>query len=131
MAARHLKTGAAGEDAAETYLRKKGYAIVARNWRKASWEIDLVCKQKKTLIFVEVKTRKAGSRTSPAEGLTRTKQARLAKAASLYLSEHKAWNAPCRFDLISVVDGPEGPAIEHLENAFEIGAAGGPDYQPF
>jgi putative endonuclease len=74
------------------------------------------------LIFVEVKTRAKGGMSSPADGVTMEKRRRLARAAAEYLSRHKLWSRPCRFDLVLVAftdDGKE-PEIEHIENAFEV-----------
>jgi len=131
VVARHLLTGRQGEDAAETLLRQKGLKILARNWRSGPLELDLVCQDGDTLVFVEVKTRGQGSRGSPQDGLDRTKRARLAKAASLYLSETDSWSRACRFDLVSVIHGPGGLTLEHLPHAFDLGSALGGGHAPW
>ena len=82
------RTGDLGEDAAARYLETKGFRVLDRNWRHRQWELDLVCRDRDTVVFVEVKTRKAGAMGAPGEALTRAKQAKLIKAASHYLSAH-------------------------------------------
>jgi putative endonuclease len=120
VAARHLSTGRSGEEAAARYLKRAGYRILERNWRHKSWELDLVCQDGDTLVFVEVKTRDAGSLARPDQALDQTKRARLTRAASHYLSSKQAWERPCRFDLVSLVRSGEDFQLEHVENAFDI-----------
>lgn len=114
------RRGDRGEDAAARHLKGRGYRILERNWRWRQWELDLVCRDGDTVVFVEVKTRSARTMGTPADALTRAKQQRLVKAASRYLSEHDLWDSPCRFDLVGVVDNGDGLAIEHMENAFDL-----------
>lgn len=114
--------GMRGEKAAARYLKDKGYKILARNWRYQQWELDLVCRHGGTIVFVEVKTRKAGSMTEPSEALTRAKQAKLVKVASHYLTEHGLWDAPCRFDLAAVRHTGNSFRVEHTKNV--INASG-------
>ena len=113
------RRGNLGEDAAARYLESRGLRVIERNWRHRQWELDLVCRDGDTLVFVEVKTRRAGGMGSPADGLTRAKRARLVKAAGQYLTKHDLWDAPCRFDLAGVTDTGSSLDVEHIENAFE------------
>lgn len=108
MPARHLIRGERGEAAAEAELVRRGYAVVERNWRCRGGEIDLVCRQGETLVFVEVKTRDACGRQRPHEALSPVKKSRLVTAASRYLSEKNLWDHPCRFDLAAVTADGEG-----------------------
>jgi Predicted endonuclease distantly related to archaeal Holliday junction resolvase len=103
-----------------------------RNVRLGRLELDLVCRAPKaagnTLVFVEVKTRGAGSLGSPAEGLTPQKCERLLRAARQYLSNHDLWDSPCRFDLVAVMEHEGRIVAEHIENALsaeDITAASG------
>ncbi|BCS88524.1 YraN family protein [Pseudodesulfovibrio sediminis] len=112
--------GDLGEDAAARYLETKGFRILDRNWRFHQWELDLICKDRDTLVFVEVKTRKANSMATPGDALTRKKQARLVKAASHYLTRKDLWDTPCRFDLAGVIDNGTSMDVEHIENAFDL-----------
>lgn len=98
----HLLTGAHGEDAAAEYLTTHGYKILDRNWQCQHVELDIVAQQDDMIVFVEVKTRTAGGLSAPYEALTHKKQERLQHAATLWLQAHKAWQSPCRFDLICV-----------------------------
>jgi len=113
------RRGNLGEDAAARYLESRGLRVVERNWRYRQWELDLVCRDGDTLVFVEVKTRAAGTMGSPADGLTRAKRARLVRAAAQYLTKHDLWDAPCRFDLAGVTDTGASLDVEHIKNAFE------------
>ena len=112
--------GDLGEDAAARYLESRGMRVLDRNWRYRQWELDLVCRDGDTLVFVEVKTRVAGSMSAPADGLGRAKRARLVKAAARYLSAKGLWEEPCRFDLAAVVDTGVSMDVEHTENAFDL-----------
>jgi putative endonuclease len=94
--------------------------VLDRNWRFRQWELDLVCRDRDTVVFVEVKTRRAGSMIAPGEALTRKKQARLIKAASHYLTAHDLWDEPCRFDLASVTDSGGSLTVELEENVFQL-----------
>ncbi|WP_419785676.1 YraN family protein [Pseudodesulfovibrio sp.] len=118
------RRGNLGEDAAARYLESCGLRIIERNWRHRQWELDLICREGDTLVFVEVKTRGAGTMGSPADGLTRTKRARLVKAAALYLSEKDLWDAPCRFDLAGVTDTGTSMDVQHIRNAFDAEGLG-------
>ena len=80
--------GDLGEDAAARYLKGRGYRMLERNWRYRQWELDLICRDGDTVVFVEVKTRAAKTMGIPADGLNRKKQARLVKAASQYLTRN-------------------------------------------
>lgn len=114
------RRGDLGESAAARYLEAQGFRVLERNWRYRQWELDLVCRDGDTIVFVEVKTRAATTMGSPSDGLHRNKQARLVKAASQYLSRHDLWDEPCRFDLASVIDTGESMDVEHVENAFDL-----------
>ncbi|QJB56449.1 YraN family protein [Pseudodesulfovibrio sp. zrk46] len=112
--------GDLGEDAAARFLEQKGFRVLERNWRFRQWELDLICRDGDTVVFVEVKTRRAGSMGTPGDALNRKKQARLVKAASQYLSKHDLWDEPCRFDLAAVIDTGVSMDVEHTENAFDL-----------
>lgn len=77
-------------------------------------EVDLILEQKETIVFVEVRERKSTSFGTPAETVTRKKQARIAKAALMFLKAKGLTRRPLRFDVVSVQSG----TISHIENAF-------------
>jgi putative endonuclease len=114
------QTGDLGEDAAARYLETRGFTVRERNWRFRQWELDLICRHRDTIVFVEVKTRRQGSMASPADALTPKKRARLVKAASHYLTQKKLWDAPCRFDLAAVTDTGTSMDVDLIENAFDL-----------
>ncbi len=114
-------TGRNGEDAAVLLLTKLGWDVLDRNWRSGHLELDLICKEGDTVVFVEVKTRTLGGMLSPAEALTSIKKERLLRAAQYWLGAHAAWNKPCRFDLVCVVAQGENYQTELIRDviAFE------------
>ena len=120
MAARHLITGKAGEELAAAFLAEKGLRIVERNFRCTSGEIDLVCEDSGTIVFVEVKTRSRAARGEPGEAIGPAKKKRLIKAATLYLSRNRAWTRPCRFDLVSILFLLGETIVEHWEDIIDV-----------
>ncbi len=114
-----MSLGAAGEKAAAKALKHSGYRIVARNYRCALGEIDLIAVDSETIVFVEVKTRSTDSAADPENNVTYQKQRRLTRAARCYLIEKSAQDRPCRFDVVAVVMPERGkPQIEHFIDAF-------------
>lgn len=109
--------GITGEDIAATYLKKRGYRIEARRYRKRRGEADIVAWNKKTLVFVEVKTRTSDKFGMPAEAVTPAKQKALTYAAMLYIQEHGLEDVAARFDVVEVLL-PSGK-VHHIINAFE------------
>jgi putative endonuclease len=103
------------EGVAMDYLAKKGYSELERNYYSRYGELDLVCKdlKKGELVFVEVKYRKSDKYGSGLESITRSKQRKLVKTATIYLKENRIKDIPYRFDIISIL----GKEIEHIENA--------------
>ena len=115
-------TGAWGEALAAEYLRKKKYTIVAAGYRCRFGEIDLIARNKKYLVFVEVKLRKSADFARAMEYVDSRKQNRLRTTASFYLSNNET-DLLSRFDVIEIY-APEGtatahPEINHLEDAFQ------------
>lgn len=117
--------GQRGERAAERYLRKRGYIIVARGQRQRIGEIDLIAvdtrNKTRTIVFVEVKTRESHTAGHPAEAVDEQKQTRLTRLALAYLKFHSLLDQPARFDVVAVTWPADSrqPTIEHFENAFE------------
>ena len=111
--------GDRGENLAARYLRNRGYKIIARNYRCETGEIDIVAKDGRTLVFVEVKTR-AYDDPTPEDQVNAAKQHQITKAAKTYLSRYGVPQPPARFDVVAVV-WPNGrdPLIRHTPHAFE------------
>lgn len=114
--------GAWGEAKAAEYLCKKRYTLVAAGYRSRFGEIDLIVRNKKYLVFVEVKLRKNAKFAEAREYVGPKKQDRIRTTASMYLSQNPTSLQP-RFDVIEIYC-PDGvatkkPEIIHLEGAFE------------
>ena len=113
--------GRFGEDQAARYLKRKGYTILERNYRRRGGEIDLIARRRGFLAFVEVKLRKDAGHGEAREFVTAAKQEKLRLTAMLWLAEHETKLQP-RFDVVEVYapQGTEGPvSIRHLEDAFQ------------
>jgi putative endonuclease len=117
---RYHSLGERGERAAARYLRRRGYKIVARKDRGRLGELDLVAVDGRTVVFVEVKTRRSHDAGHPAEAVGPEKQARLTRLAVAFLKRHDLLEHPARFDVVAVTwpDGARRPTIDHLQNAF-------------
>ncbi|PLX41139.1 MAG: YraN family protein [Deltaproteobacteria bacterium] len=113
-------SGAAGEELAAEHLKSSGYRIVERNWRCRQGELDIVAVDGKTLVFVEVKARGAGARTTPLEAVDLYKQRKLIKAAKQYISEKSLGNVGARFDVVTVTQGCDSPVVEIIADAFML-----------
>ncbi len=113
------RRGRRAETLAAWLLRAKGYRILARRYRVAVGEIDLIARRGRTIAFVEVKQRQ--SRAEAAEAVTAAGRRRVARAASLWLAAHPAAAAlDLRFDVIMCVPGR---LPHHLPGAFDAGGA--------
>ncbi|MDH5202902.1 MAG: YraN family protein [Nitrospirota bacterium] len=112
--------GTKGENLAVTFLKKKGYKIIARNYKTFIGEIDIIAKDGNTTVFIEVKTRTNDSFGYPFEAVNNKKKQKLKKLALLYLKS-KGQESPIRFDVLSIfyMDNGKG-AIEHITDAFEF-----------
>ena len=114
-------SGAWGEALAAEFLRKKRYEIVASGYRCRFGEIDLIARNKRFLVFVEVKLRKSARFASAGEYVDARKRDRIRTAATLWLASHETELQP-RFDVIEVY-APDGaatkkPEIRHWESVF-------------
>ena len=113
----HLRLGKKGEDLAEACLKKKGYRIVERNFRCPFGEIDLIARDGKTVVFVEIKARSRASLSPPYLAVNKTNRKKITKSAEYYLSIKKAGPLECRFDIVSIVFGKD-PEVEVIQMAF-------------
>ena len=113
------ETGRLGECAVVEFLRKKGYSIRARNWRRGRYELDIVALYLNTLHIVEVKTRHRGSLTPPEAAATRRKFRALTRAALSYI-RMTGWNGEEEFDVAAVEMEDDGTVrIDWIERAWE------------
>lgn len=108
-----------GEDLAVELYRRRGFRIVARNYRCGRLgEIDVIAQSGGLVVFCEVKTRRTDRFGIPAEAVGYHKQQRLRRLAVQWLAENKPGRVELRFDVVSVIVGPRGPQVTHLPAAF-------------
>lgn len=128
-----LLEGKRGEDIAVSYLEKRGYRVIDRNFRLRNGEIDIIAidpsaglrssnegsgqgKKEQCLVFVEVKTRSSSQFGLPVEAITYFKLKALINAAQVYKVSHRGLPEQMRIDAISVLLQNGEPAIEHIKN---------------
>ena len=108
--------GAAGEARALQYLQEKGMEPVARNVRCGGGEIDLIVRDGRYLVFVEVKQRASGRMGQGREAVDAKKRARISRAALAYLGAQGSLDVPVRFDVVEIQQGE----VRHIPAAFEF-----------
>jgi len=107
-----------GEDLAAAALKQQGYKILERNYVTPLGEIDLIARQGKTVVVVEVKTRKSTRFGSPQEAVSVTKQSRLRRLAEYYLKAKRLIGSPVRFDVVAVTLAGDSSQVEIIQDAF-------------
>src|ERR1044072_196910 len=117
-----LKRGAYGEMLACRYLKRNGYKILFRNFRgRTGGEIDVVCRDNDTLVFVEVKTRRREDFGRPVEAIDRQKRKRISRGALAWLRMLDNPDILFRFDVVEVVIADDAkPRVELIRNAFPL-----------
>lgn len=118
----HLRLGARGEKLASRFLRRHGFKILYRNFRgRQGGEIDLVCRERDTLVFVEVKTRTREDFGRPLEAVNLQKQRRISLGGLAWLRLLGNPDVLFRFDVVEVVIARSAePRIELIRNAFQL-----------
>ena len=111
-----MKLGCWGEQIAEKYLIKKGYLIVARNFRCKLGEIDIIALDGKELVFIEVKTRQNQNYGLPCEAITASKIKHLKRTAAYYMAVNSVNNKDVRLDVIEILKKEVQSYIHHIEN---------------
>lgn len=106
--------GDRAEDRVARYLEKRGFVVLTRNFRCRGGEIDLVCRDGKTLVFVEVRLRRNAGFGGAGASITGSKQRRIVLAAQHYLLAHARPDCDCRFDCVLL----DGEKIEWIRDAF-------------
>ena len=109
--------GKLAEELAARYLENRGLLVVARNFRCRGGEIDLVCRDAKVLVFVEVRLRRNTAYGGAGASITSNKQRRIILAAQHYLAAHAKADSDCRFDCI-LLDANTENNIEWISDAF-------------
>jgi putative endonuclease len=113
-----INLGNLGQNLVETFLRQRGYTLLAKNFHTRVGELDLVMAKDETVCFIEVKTR--NNKYLPlSTTITWSKQQRIAKTAKIFAHQHQIHDKVLRFDVATVLmQNPNNPEIEYLPNAF-------------
>lgn len=109
-----------GENVASDFLRSNGCRILARNFKaRRGGEVDIVARDGKLLLFVEVKTRREGAKIRPLDAVDKSKQALIERGANAWLKRLGTRDLPWRFDVIEVhVEDGAKPRVNHVRDAF-------------
>jgi putative endonuclease len=113
-----IDAGSRAELLAAEFLVARGLAIVARNFRTRLGEIDVIARERETLVFVEVRKRRSDAYGGAAASITAAKRARLIATAQMYLATLRR-EPPCRFDAV-LIDGATPPQIEWQRDIFAV-----------
>jgi putative endonuclease len=112
--------GARGEEIATVFLRQQKYRIIENNYRCRCGEVDIIARDGKTIVFVEVKTRRTASYGLPQLAVTPFKQRQISKAALTYLTKNRLMEAKARFDVIGILLLTSEPQVNHIKDAFDL-----------
>lgn len=120
MTIRRKLLGRQGEEAAARYLEKNSYQVLCRNYSCRLGEIDIVARERETIVFVEVRSRSSDDYGLPQESVTSRKKMKLRQLAWHYLKAAGKTGAGFRFDVIALLFDGDGRVkkLEHIENAF-------------
>ena len=116
-----LERGRLWESRAAAYLEEHGLAILARGYRCRLGELDLVCRDNRHLVIVEVRARSSGALCSALDSVDFHKRHRIVQATRHLLMRHAQWQtAAIRFDVVAfdAIDSPE-PQVRWVKNAFD------------
>lgn len=111
-----IETGARNEDRATAYLEGLGYFVLERNFKTKLGELDIIARDGRVLVFVEVRSRTSAAFGHAAETVNRTKQGRVARMAALYIGWRRPTFDEARFDVLAITAG----AIDHLPDAWRL-----------
>ena len=120
----HLRLGAQGEKMACAFLRRGGYKILYRNFRaRRGGEVDIVCRDGDTLVFVEVKTRTREDFGRPGEAVNPAKRKLISRGALAWLQLLDNPDILVRFDVVEIVLAEDGqPRFQLIRDAFPLPA---------
>lgn len=113
----HIKKelGNLGEQIAVEYLEKNNYQIIKRNFYCRQGEIDIIAKDKKEIVFIEVKTRSNIYFGKPSEAVNHIKQKHIYKSAQYFLYKTNSLERLTRFDVIEVLIEEGRFNIKHIK----------------
>lgn len=120
MTRARIELGKRGEDLAYKEIKRRGYKKIIRNYRCSLGEIDIIARDGDTLVFLEIKTRRAGNLAYAKEAVDERKKRQISKVALEYLKANGFNDMKARFDVVAVsLEGKE-PEIEIIRNAFDL-----------
>ena len=114
-----IALGKSGEDLACEELERRGYAIIARRYRRRGGELDIIARDGQTMVFVEVKAREGRAFGEACEAVTANKRRTITRLALDYLMRHRLTECACRFDVVSIHFDSGKPVIDVYQNAFD------------
>jgi putative endonuclease len=114
------RLGKSGEDLAASFLKKNGFEILERNYRFGHKEIDIIGKDKNTIVFIEVKTGRSKTFGSPQEWVNLKKQKSIIEVAQGYILKNDFRDFDFRFDVVAISFERGNKNIEHIKNAFMV-----------
>jgi putative endonuclease len=117
-----IRTGKKGEELAVVHLQTLGYCILERNYRCPLGEIDIVAREKDTVVFVEVKSRKTEDYGDPELAVGRMKQRKLIRIALYYLTGQNDYPEKARFDVVAIKMLRDRTEVRLIRDAFELAA---------
>ena len=120
MPSRSQQYGRKKEALAARYLEKRGYRILEKNYRTKHGEVDIIAKDKDTIVFVEVKARQTLRFGNPKGAVTDDKQRKISMVALQYLKFTGQLTTSARFDVVAVHGAEDSDRIEIVKNAFEL-----------
>ena len=127
MTSKGNELGKRGEALAASFLKRKGYDILDRNWNGRTGEIDIIAQDGDTLVIIEVKTRSSESFGTAKEAVTDQKRRHISRVTKEYLKKKRKFGKAVRFDVVAVsikgntlFDRIRSPKIEHIKGAFEV-----------
>ena len=117
------RAGLEGEDLACRHLAGLGYAILTRNFRCRSGEVDVIARDGGVTVFVEVKHRRGSGHGAGHESVTFGKRRRIVRAARIFASARGLSESPLRFDVVSIDETDGVPHLRHDRGAFDVDGA--------
>jgi putative endonuclease len=112
--------GAQSESLAARLLKRRGYTILETNYRTPLGEIDIIARDRDTIVFVEVKARRSLGFGGPKWAVTPKKQRKISMVALYYLKTTRQSQAKARFDVVAIRSLTEPPQVEIIQNAFDL-----------
>jgi putative endonuclease len=112
------KLGREGENIAVDFLKNIGFRVLERNFKYGRKDIDIICKDGKTIVFVEVKAGRSKSFGTPLERVHQRKQNNIAQVAKSFIQQRDCSGYDFRFDVVAIDDKKVSKRIKHIRNAF-------------